>query len=106
MSNEDLESIYGKPYITEDVLNVVVRARDDDILHDDSFKIWERELSVNEQRYLSEFGREVEKFTKDEFAVVIYVALLNYPEMVFQMMMEEYLTNKERKKKNEDSKDV
>ena len=106
MSNEDLEKIYGKPYITEEVLDAVVKARDDDILHDDSFKIWERELSINEQRYLSEFGRQVEKFTKDEFAVVIYVALLNYPEMVFQMMMEEYLNNKERKKKNEDSKDV
>jgi len=99
MSNEDLEKIYGKPYITEDVLEAVVKARDDDILHDDSFKIWERELSVNEQRYLSEFGRQVEKFTKEEFAVVVYVALMNYPEMIFQMMMEEYLKNKERKTK-------
>ena len=115
MSQDELIKRYGEPYITEDLLDMVVKVTDEDednkLLHDDSFKIWEKKLSINEQRYLSEFGRQVEKYSKEEFAVLVYVAIMNYPEMVFQLMMEEYLSvvneeNKRRVKQNEDSKDV
>ena len=99
MENE-LEKIYGKAYINQELLDMVLKARQEsEVLHDDSFKIWERELSVGEKRYLSELGRSIEQFSKDEFAVVVYVAIQNYPEMVFQLMMEEYLVNKERNSK-------
>ena len=101
-NNKELERLYGKPYITEDLLDVVVKTRkENETLHDDSFKIWERELSINEQRDLSELGRQVEKYSKDYFAVIVYVAIQNYPEMVFQLLMEEYLKNKERNKNND-----
>lgn len=97
---------YGRPYINQDLVDRVLKAREDELLHEDSWKVWEREdLSDREKRYWSELGRSIENFTEEEFAVVIYVALMNYPELVFQMVMEEYLINKERKT-NEDSKNV
>lgn len=94
----ELEKIYGKPYINEDLIDRVLKARqDNELLQDDSFKVWENEdLTAGEKRYWSELGRSIENFTKEEFAVVTYVALQNYPEMVFQIVMEEYLSNKEK----------
>ena len=98
MANEELEKRYGKAYINEDLIDAVLKARqENEALHDDSFKVWERDLTPAEKRYWSELGRSIEQFSKDEFAVVTYVAIQNYPEMVFQMMMEEYLVNKEAK---------
>ena len=107
----ELEKIYGKAYINEDLLDMVIKARhseDNEVLHDDSFKDlldadWD-ELDVNEKRYLSEFGRQIERYSKDEMAVIVYEAITLYPEMVFQLMMEEYIKNKECK--NESSKNV
>ena len=102
--SSELEKAYGKAYINEDLLEVVLKTRaESEVLHDGSFKVWEKdpeELSVNEKRYLSELGRQIEMYSKDEFAVLVYVAVQNYPEMVFQIMMEEYLNvvNKESKK--------
>lgn len=94
----DVEKMYGKPYINQDLLDKVLFARNNDLLQDDSFKVWEKEeLSAGEKRWLSELGRQIENLTKDEFAVIIYVAIQNYPEMVFQLMMEEYINNKENK---------
>ena len=96
MAINDLERLYGKPYINQELLDKVLSARNNDLLHDNSFKMWEKEeLSAGEKRWLSELGRQIENLTKDEFAVIIYVAVQNYPEMVFQLMMEEYLNNKE-----------
>ena len=94
----ELEKIYGKPYINEDLIDKVLKARqEDELLQDDSFKVWENEeVTTGEKRYWSELGRSIEKFSKEEFAVVPYVALQNYPEMVFQIMMEEFLSNKEK----------
>jgi len=95
---------YGKPYINEDLLKMVSKARTTEVLHDDSFKVWEKddeEFTVNEKRFLSELGRQIELYGRDEFAVLVYVAIQNWPEMVFQLMMEEYLSktvNKENKK--------
>ena len=93
----ELERLYGKPYINEELIDAVLKARqENEILQDDTFKVWENEdLTAAERRYWSELGRSIEKFSKEEFAVVTYVAIQNYPEMVFQMLMEEYLINKE-----------
>ena len=95
---DELEKIYGKPYINEDLIDKVLKIRkESELLQDDSFKVWEKDdLTTGEKRYWSELGRSIENFTKEEFAVVTYVALQNYPEMVFQIVMEEYLSNKEK----------
>ena len=103
MANEELEKRYGKAYINEDLIDAVLKARESEVLQDDSFKVWERDLTPAEQRYWSELGRSIEQFSKDEFAVVTYVAIQNYPEMVFQLLMEEYLVNKERKNKKDEN---
>lgn len=98
MVTNELERLYGKPYINQDLLDKVMSTRDNTLLHDDSFKVWEKEdLSPGDKRWLSELGRQIENLTKDEFAVITYVAIQNYPEMVFQLMMEEYLNNKEKR---------
>ena len=98
MSTNEIEKLYGKPYINQELLDKVLSTRNNDLLHDDSFKVWEKEdLSPGDKRWLSELGRQIENLTKDEFAVIVYVAIQNYPEMVFQLMMEEYLNNKEAK---------
>lgn len=97
----DLERRYGKPYVNQELVDKVLKAREEEErLHDDTFKIWENEDQLaKEKRYWSELGRSLENFSKEEFAVVVYVALQNYPEMVFQLLMEEYLTNKEGNEK-------
>lgn len=102
MFKDELEKIYGKPYINEDLLDKVMQARSNELLHDDSYKIWEHrdEFSEADKRWFSELGRSIENLSQDEMAVIVTVAVENYPEMVFQIMMEEYLSviNKERKK--------
>ena len=97
----ELEKRYGKPYINQDLVDKVLKARECEKLHEDDWKVWENEdeLSTKEKRYWSELGRSLENFTQEEFAVVTYVALQNYPEMVFQIVLEEYLSNKEKSEK-------
>ena len=102
MLDKRTERLHGEPYINENLLNMVIKARQNDLLQDDSFKTlmdlnWD-ELDVNTQRYLSEFGRQIEKYSQDEMAVIVYEAIRLYPEMVFQLMMEEYIKNKEASK--------
>ena len=100
----------NEPYINQSLLDRVMKAREDEYLHDDSWKVWERDLDVQEARHLSELCRQMESFTQEDLAVATIVAVKNFPEMVFQIMMEEYLSvvnkDKERTHKNEDSEDV
>ena len=93
-------------YINHVLLDRVLQIKESESLHDDSFKIWDRELSPLEEIKLSKLGRMVETLSKEEIAVITLIAVQNYPEMVFQILMEEYLFNKERKKKNEDSRNL
>ena len=87
-----------EPRINHALLDRVLKAREDNLLHDDSFKMWERDLDVDEQDELLQLGKIIETFTEEDFAVVVLVAIQNFPEMVFQLMMEEYLNNKEIEK--------
>lgn len=98
MENELIKK-YGKPYINQELLEKVLKARKNELLHEDSWKIWEKDLDINEQRYLSDLCRKIENFSQNELAVATIVAVKNFPEMVFQIMMEEYLSiiNKEKK---------
>lgn len=90
-------------YINHILLERVLQIKESELLHDDSFKVWNKELSPLQEVKLSQLGRMMESLSKEEIAVVVLIAVQNYPEMVFQILMEEYLINKERK--NEDGKD-
>ena len=91
-------------YINHVLLDRVLQIKESESLHDESFKVWERELSPLQEVKLSQLGRMMESLSKEEIAVVALIAVQNYPEMVFQILMEEYLINKERKnKKHENS---
>lgn len=97
---DEFERRYGKPYINEELLEQVLKAKENTRLHEDSWKIWEKDLDIKEQRYLSQLCRSFENFTQEELAVATIVAVENFPEMVFQIMMEKYLSvvnNKEKK---------
>ena len=89
--NKELVKKYGEPYINQDLLEKVLKARKNELLQEDSWKIWEKDLNINEQRYLSDLCRKLENFSQEELAVATIVAVKNFPEMVFQIIMEEYL---------------
>ena len=101
--DKELIKKYGEPYINKDLLEKVLKARENELLQDDSWKIWEKELNTNEQRYLSDLCRKLENFSKEELAVATIVAVKNFPEMVFQIMMEEYLSVIKERKRNAES---
>ena len=103
MSDKELIEKYGKPYIDQNFLDKVENAIDEnnERLHEETWKIWDREkLDPDMQRYLCELGRKFENFSQVDLAVATIVAVKNFPEMVFQIVMEEYLSaiNKEKKK--------
>ena len=99
MSDKDLVERYGRPYIDQEFLDQVENAIDSERLHEDKWKIWDREnLDPDTQRHLCELCREFENFSQEDLAVATIIAVKNFPEMVFQIMMEEYLLviNKEK----------
>lgn len=61
---------------------------DDVLLHDETFKVWERDINEQERRHLSELGRVCQNFTKSDFAAVVITAMENYPLMVMQIAAE------------------
>ena len=99
VNKEDIRK-YGEPYINEDLLEKVLKAKESKLLHEDDWKIWEKKLDINEQRYLSQFCRDLENFSQEELAVATIVAVKNFPEMVFQIVMEEYLSMREKEKEH------
>ena len=103
MNDKELIERYGRPYIDQDFLDKVENAVDNnnERLHQEKWKIWDREkLDPDTQRHLCDLCREFENFSQEDLAVATIVAVKNFPEMVFQIMMEEYLSviNKENKK--------
>lgn len=81
----------NEPYIDEEFIGRVDRVIDDSLLRDESFKVWERDLSTEMKRDLSELRRIVENFTKADFAAVVITAMDNYPFMVLQIVAEHIL---------------
>ena len=82
------------PYINHELLDRVMRVREEKYLHDDSWKYWERNVEVQEARHLSELCRQMQNFTQDDLAVATIVAMENYPMMVLQIVAE-YILDKE-----------
>lgn len=79
------------PFINEELNNQVDRVVDNEILRDDSWKIWERDLDKQEQMHLSELGRICQNFSQTDFAVVCIYAVKNYPLMYMQIAAEEII---------------
>ena len=90
MSNTD----YGEPFINEDLYKRVDWLMEDTLLHDETYKTWEKaDPEQQEKMHLSELKRLFDGMTKSDFAVAVIVALENYPYMVLQCVAE-YITRK------------
>lgn len=90
----------NEPYINEEFYDRVNWVVDDVILHDDTFKQWEHDLTKQEQMHLSELGRICQNFTKTDFAAVCITAFENYPLMYMQIAAEGIQRLKEGEKNN------
>ena len=101
----ELEKLYGKPYIDNELIDRVDYINENGLLHDDSWKTWEKHLGNEEARELSDWCRTLEKSSKSELAVATIVAMENYPEMVMQVAMEYIERLKEGVKKNDRNSD-
>ena len=77
-----------EPFINEDLIESINWIVDDTILHDETFKTWEHDLTKQEQMHLSELGRICQNFTQSDFAAVVITAMENYPYMVMQIAAE------------------
>lgn len=98
---KDLKDDMGEAFIKHEMIDTVERVIDECGEHDYDWKIWEHKLDINEQRHLSELGEIFEPFTQTDFAVAVYVAVHNFPEMVIEMVKDyvrEQIVNKESKK--------
>lgn len=89
-----------EPFINEEFYDRVNWVVDDVILHDDTFKQWEHDLTKQEQMHLSELGRICQNFTKTDFAAVCITAFENYPMMYMQIAAEGIQRLKEGEKNN------
>ena len=93
--------MYGKSdvLINHVLLDRILQIKQNHFLQDD-YEEWKEELI--EEIKLTRLGEMAESLTEKELAVLVLIATENYPEMVFQIMMGEYLLNKERNEnKNE-----
>ena len=88
--------IYDEAFIDDELVDAVDWVVDDTLLHDETFKTWEHDLTKERRRDLSELGRILGNFTKSDFACAVIVAFRNHPYMVLQVIAEE-ITNKEGK---------
>lgn len=84
----------NEPFVNRELIDSINWVVDDTILHDETFKTWEHDLTKQEEMHLSELGRIFGNFTKSDFACAVITAFRNYPYMVLQVIAEE-ITNKE-----------
>lgn len=97
--------MYGKSdvLINHVLLDRILEIKHNNCLHDEEFDVED----LIEEIKLTRLGEMAESLSKKEIAAIVLIAVENYPEMVFQIIMEEYLLNKERnEKRNERRKDV
>jgi hypothetical protein len=80
----------------------ILKIKHDNYLHDEEYDIEE----LIEQIKITRLADMVKSLSEKEIAAIVLVAIENYPEMVFQIMMEEYLVNKGKEKKNANSKNI
>lgn len=83
--------------INQSLLDRVLQIKHNSFSHSESYDTWKADLI--EKIKLTRLGEMVESLDEDEIAVIIIMAIQNHPELVFRIMMEEYLVNKEKEKK-------
>ena len=88
-----------EPFITEELNERIDWIVDDVLLHDETFKEWEHDISKQERMHLSELGRICQNFSKTDFAAVVITAIENYPMMVLQIVAEYVQRLKEGEKR-------
>lgn len=92
ISKNDVD--HGEPFINDGFCDRVDWILEDTILHDDTYKYYEKYDKTQEERaHLSELERLLRGFEKSDFAVAVMTALENYPYMVLQCVAE-YITRK------------
>ena len=86
--------MYGKSetLINHVLLDRVLKIKHENFLHDET--LWQEKLI--EEIKLTRLGEMAESLSEKEMAVMILIAVQNYPELVFQILAEEYLLNKEK----------
>ena len=91
--------MYGRSevLINQVLLDRVLDIKHNSFIHNDSYDVWKEDLI--EKIKLTRLGKMAESLSEDEAAVLVLIALENYPELVYTIMLEEFLINKERKKK-------
>lgn len=80
----------------------ILKIKHDNYLHDEEYDIEE----LIEQIKITRLADMIKSLSEKEIAAIVLVAIENYPEMVFQIVMEEYLVNKGKEKKNANSKNI
>lgn len=75
------------------LLERILEIKHSNYLHDES--LCNEELI--EQIKLTRLGEMAESLSKEEMATLVLIAVQNDPEMVFQILMQEYLINKDMK---------
>jgi len=88
-----------EPFINEELNERIDWIVDDVLLHDETFKEWEHDISKQERMHLSELGRICQNFSKTDFAAVVITAMENYPLMVLQIVAEYVQRLKEGEKR-------
>lgn len=92
-----------EPHVNYELIERIRRIREDELLHDDSYK-FEDDNEVAENRDLSELYNRAVNFNTKELAVVIGVALEKQPLIVFQVIADyviEILKQGKRGRNNE-----
>ena len=94
--------MYGRSrvLINQPLLDRVLQIKHNEFLHSESYDTWKADLI--EDIELTRLGEMAESLDENETAVLILVALQKYPELVFQILTEEFLINKERTNKRND----
>lgn len=89
LDRKTIKEIDEEAGIDTDLIGFVDRATTDRILHDDGFKVWENpDIDEQEARHLTELAEVAEHMTRTDLAVVIGVALVKHPLLVFQVIAE------------------
>lgn len=99
--------MYGKSevLVNQVLLDRILQIKQQKFLNGDSYEEWKEELI--EKIKITRLAEMIESFNEEEIAALVLVGVEKYPETVFQIVLGEYLVNKERKQdKNENRKNV
>ena len=97
--------MYGKSniLIDQDLLDRIIEIKQNE-LNGDSYDEYKRDLI--EDIKLTRLSKMVESLDEEEMTVLVLIALQKYPKLVYTILLEEYLLNKERKKDKNERREI